>query len=345
MAVAEEFLLLERDGSVAPRAASVVRQTGLDEQVGQKLMACQVETRTDVVTDLTHLREQLSRLRMTAADAAVRNGVRLVAAGVPPLRPRGPAAVLSDEERYREMARRFPGATASGTACGCHVHIGVPDRELAAAVLTRLRPWLPALLALTANSPITGGADSGWASYRYHAQLCWPTFRPPGVWAGVERYDQAVRALVATGAAFDASSVYFLARLSPSRPTIEVRVADTCLDVDDTVVFAGVVRALVASLIADVRQRVKVLPVPTNVIMTRLLNAARGRTQPAGLLARITPELDRAGDTGAVYAGFERLRREGSGADRQRRLWRAYGPSTTYVDALAEATTSAVALR
>jgi carboxylate-amine ligase len=343
MGVEEEFLLLERDGGVAPRAAEVVRQAGLGEQVKQVFMACQLETTTGVVTDLPELRRELTRLRLAAADAAVRNGVRLVAAGVPPLPPNGPAVVLSDE-RLRELARRFPDATASGTACGCHVHIGVPDRELAAAVLTRLRPWLPTLLALTANSPITGGADSGWASYRYRTQLCWPTFRPPGVWAGAERYDQAVRALVATGAAFDTSSVYLLARLSPSNPTIEVRVADTCLDVEDTVLFAAVVRALVASLIVDIGQRAKVLPVPGNVLMARLLDAARGRMQPAGLLSRITPELDRAGDTGAVYAGYERRRREGSGADRQRRFWRAYGPSTTYVDALAEATTPALPL-
>lgn len=346
MGVEEEFLLLERDGGVAPRAAEVVRQAGLDEQVKQEFMACQLETTTGVVTDLAELRRELMWLRLTAADAAARNGVRLVAAGVPPLQPDGPAVVLSDEGRYRELARRFPGATASGTACGCHVHIGVPDRELAAAVLTRLRPWLPVLLAMTVNSPIAGGADSGWASYRYHAQLRWPTFRPPGIWASAERYDQAVRSLVAEGAAFDASGVYFLARLSPRYPTIEVRVADTCLDVDDTVLFAGVVRALVASLIADIHQRVKVLPVPGKTIMAQLLDAARGRMQLAGLLSQITPELDRAGDTDAVNEGFERLRRDGSGADRQRRLWQAYGPSTTYIDALAEATTpAAVALR
>jgi carboxylate-amine ligase len=146
----------------------------------------------------------------------------------------------------------------------------------------------------------------------------------------------------------DASSVYFLARLSPHYPTIEVRVADTCLDVEDTVLFAGVVRALVALitdiLITDIRQHVKLLPVPGTVIMTRLLDAALGRVEPAGLLARITPELDRAGDTGEVYAGFERLRREGHGADRQRRLWHAHGAAKAYVGALADATTPLGAL-
>ncbi|MEV6494190.1 hypothetical protein AB0M20_37045 [Actinoplanes sp. NPDC051633] len=98
-----------------------------------------------------------------------------------------------------------------------------------------------------------------------------------------------MRALVAAGAAWDTSSIYFLAWLSPGNLTIQVRVADTCLNVDDTVVFAGVVRALVASLITDLRQRVKVLPVPSNVIMARLLDAARGRMQLASLLSRITP--------------------------------------------------------
>ncbi|GID30853.1 carboxylate-amine ligase [Paractinoplanes brasiliensis] len=344
LGVEEEFLLLEPDGALAPAAPAVVSRAGCAEQIKPEFMAYQVETATTVVTDLAELRRELGRLRLIAADAADRLGVRLVAAGTAPL-DTGPPVVVSDLERYRELARRFPEAAAHGTACGCHVHIGVPDRELAAAVLTRMRPWLPALLALTVNSPIARGVDTGWASHRYHAQHYWPTFRPPGVWAGAERYDEAVRALVANGAAMDPQGIYFLARLSPRFPTIEVRVGDTLLDPLDTVVFAGVVRALVATLIGDVRGRVKILPEPDATIRARLMNAAFGHTDPAALLARITPELDRAGDTGEVYAGFERLRRGGTGAQRQRRLWRAYGPTKAFVDALAEATTPVAAIR
>ncbi|MCY1136844.1 YbdK family carboxylate-amine ligase [Actinoplanes sp. Pm04-4] len=343
MGVEEEFLLLEPDGTPAPVAPAVVRRAGLDEQIKPEFMAYQVETATAVVTDLAGLGRELRRLRLIAAEAADREGVRLVASGAVPFAS-GPQVVVTDSERYRDLARRFPGAAAYGTACGCHVHIGVADRELATAVLTRLRPWLPALLALTVNSPIAGGGDTGWASYRYHAQMRWPTFRPPGIWAGADRYDEAVRALIATGAAADASGIYFLARLSPRYPTIEVRVGDTCLEAHDTVLFAAAVRALVATLIEDVRRRVKVLPEREATIRAHLLNAAFGHTGTAALLRRIEPELDRTGETDEVHAGFERLRRTGTGADRQRRLWRAYGASKSFVDALAEATAPVAAV-
>jgi carboxylate-amine ligase len=341
MGVEEEFLLLEPHGAVAPKAPEVVRRAGADEQIKTEYMSYQLETATPVCTGLDELRRELSRLRMAAAAAAERSGVRLVASGAPPF-PAGPMMAFNEEDRYRRLARRFPEATEAGGTCGCHVHIGVPDRELAAAVLTRIRPWLPGLLALTVNSPVTGATDTGWASHRYRTQLRWPTFRPPDVWASAEQYDREVRWHLAAGTALDESGIYFLARLSARYPTIEVRVADTGLGVADTVLLAGVVRALVATLIEDVRQRAKIVPVAAGRITERLLAVARGGTRTADeaarLLGKITPQLDANGDTGEVYAGVERLRREGTGAERQRRLWKRYGPTRDFVGALAEAT-------
>ncbi|GAA2909884.1 putative glutamate--cysteine ligase 2 [Actinoplanes cyaneus] len=334
--VEEEFLLLGPDGRVTPTAASLVRLARAPGRVKLELMSYQVETTTGVCEDLQDLRRDLTRLRLIAADAAERTGAYLVAAGVMPL-PGGPARALSDGDRYRELARRFPEATTMGE-CGCHVHVGVPDRELATAVLTRLRPWLPALLALTANSPFAAGTDTGWASSRYPAQLRWPTFRPPQIWASADHYDRAVRHHVDAGTAMDAAGVYFLARLSPRYPTIEVRVSDTCLDVADTVLLTGVVRALVQATLDDVGRGEKIVPVPAERVEADLELAARGRLRASErLLAKITPFL--GPDTGEVLAGFERLRREGTGADRQRRLWARHGPTPGFVRELAHATT------
>ncbi|MDI6105229.1 YbdK family carboxylate-amine ligase [Actinoplanes sp. NEAU-A12] len=347
MGVEEEFLLLDPDGAVAPEASAVVRHTGGDDRIKPEYMAYQVETATSVCTGLDELRQELTGLRLIAARAADRAGVHLVASGSPPFRA-GPIDALTDGDRYRRLAHLFPEATRAGATCGCHVHIGVPDRELAAAVLTRIRPWLPALLALTVNSPVADAGDTGWSSHRYRTQLCWPTFRPPGVWASAARYDAEVRSHVASGAALDASGIYFLARLSSRYPTIEVRVADTGLSVDDTLLFAGVTRALIGTLIEDVRQRMKVVPAPDARVSADLLSVARGGGRMgkdvARLLAKITPQLDGSGDTGEVYAGVERLRREGTGAERQRRLWRQHGPTGGFVAALAAETTPALAL-
>ncbi|BBH67278.1 putative glutamate--cysteine ligase 2 [Actinoplanes sp. OR16] len=318
-----------------------------DDRVKPEYMAYQVETTTSIHTGLDDLRRELAGLRLTTAEAAERSGTYLVASGAVPL-PAGPVDALSGHGRYREMARRFPDATEAGACCGCHVHIGVPDRELATAVLTRLRPWLPALLALTVNSPVAGASDTGWQSYRYPTQMSWPTFRPPSIWPSAERYDQEVSELIEAGTAVDVAGVHFMARLSARFPTIEIRIADTGLAVADTVLFAGVTRALVAALIEDVKQHVKVLPPPGHQVSEQLLAAARG-ADPVGeggdrLLAKITPQLDALGDTGEIYAGFERLRREGTGAARQLRLWQRYGPTSGFIGALAEETAPAVLL-
>jgi carboxylate-amine ligase len=351
MGVEEEFLLMAagEDTSVSPVASRVIKLAGLDDQIRPALMAYQVRTATAVCTRLDELRRDLVRLRLIAADAAERGGARLIACGVVPVSTTPPLAP-GDHPRYRELTRRFPAAVAGGATCGCHVHIGIPDRDLAVAVLARIRPWLPALLALTVNSPFAGALDTGWASYRYHTQLRWPTFRPPGTWIDADRYDRVVRALVASGAAMDPAAVQMLARLSPRVPTLQVRVADTCLDVEDTVMYTEVVRALVASLIDDVRRREKVLPVPGALIEAQLLTAAHGQmrvrrgrpTTPddamrtgavARLLARVTPYLEASDD---VFAGIERLWLDGTGAERQRRM-HAERPAQ-FVRSLAEAT-------
>ncbi|GAA4600509.1 carboxylate-amine ligase [Actinoplanes octamycinicus] len=335
--VEEEFLLLEADGAVAPVAPSVVRQARVPGQIKPEYMAYQLETSSRVCHDLDELRRDLTRLRMIAVDAAERTGVHLVATGVVPLNG-GPRQALSDDERYRELARRFPDASSAGGMCGCHVHVGVPDRELAAAVLTRLRPWLPALLALTVNSPFAVAEDTGWASSRYPAQLRWPSFRPPGVWAGAEHYDRAVRQHVEAGTALDVAGVYLMARLSPRYPTIEVRIGDTCLDVGDAVLLAGVIRALIGALLDDVRRNEKVVPASDAWLDAHLELAARGRLGHTDrLLAKITEYLDE--DLGTVYTEIERQRREGTGADRQRRLWARHGGGEPFVRGLARATT------
>jgi carboxylate-amine ligase len=116
-------------------------------------------------------------------------------------------------------------------------------------VPARLRPWLASLLAITVNSPIAGGHDTAWASWRYPLWSRWPTATPPAIWSDATAYDAAVRRLIARGAALDERSIYILARLSPRYPTVEVRVADVCLDTG-----TGLTRALVATTPAQARQ-------------------------------------------------------------------------------------------
>ena len=199
LGVEEEFVLLDPStGAVVLAGPDLVRMLGGEPGIQQELMRFQVETGTRVCTGLDEAGRELIRLRRLAAAAAASLGCRLVASGVAPYRTPGLAAV-TPQSRYQELARRYGPVVAEAGTCACHVHVGVPSREAGVQVLARLRPWLAPLLAVSANSPIAAGHDTGWASWRYVIQSRWPTATPPAVWPDAAAYDAAVRGLIGQG--------------------------------------------------------------------------------------------------------------------------------------------------
>jgi glutamate---cysteine ligase / carboxylate-amine ligase len=357
LGVEEEFVLLDPStGAPVLAGPELVRMLSGEPGVRQEVMRFQVETATGVCTGLDEVGRELVRLRRLAAAAAARLGCRLVASGVAPYRTPGLAAVTG-QPRYRELARRYGPVVADAGTCGCHVHVGVPSRDLGVQVLARLRPWLAPLLALTANSPIAGGHDTGWASRRYAIWSRWPTAVPPEVWPDAAAYDTAVRRLIGGGVALDERNVYFLARLSPRYPTVEVRVADVCLDAGTAVLLAGLTRALVATALAEARRGTPVPAPPARQVAAALAAAARhglagaaadpvtgqpvdAATLRARLLEHVSPALSDRGDTETVTGLLRRLEDRGTGAGRQRALFARAASPAAFITALARATLS-----
>ena len=355
MGVEEEFVLLDPcTGTVALAAPDLVRMLGGEPGVQQELMRFQVETATPVCTSLDDVGFELARLRRLVADAAARLGCRLVASGTAPSPTPGLAAV-TDHPRYRELARRYGPLVADAGTCSCHVHVGVPSRDLGAQVLTRLRPWLAPLLAITVNSPIAGGHDTTWASWRYPLWSRWPTAVPPAVWGDAAAYDATVRGFIAHGTALDERAVYILARLSPRYPTAEVRVADVCLDVGTAVLLAGLTRALVATALAETRRGTPVPAAPSRWVDAALTAAARhglagpgidpftGRAADSRsllfrLLDHVHAALSDRGDAQSINRLLQRLDDQGTGAARQRVLLARAVSAPAFAEALARAT-------
>src|SRR5262249_25263362 len=119
------------------------------------------------------------------------------------------------------------------------------DRAAAIDVSNWLRPWLPSLLALSANSALYRNADTGHASWRSVLWRRWPAAGPPPFFASVDEYDQTVRMLVDSGVILDSDMIYWDVRPSSSFPTVEVRVADVPATVTETVLLATLIRAAV----------------------------------------------------------------------------------------------------
>ncbi|MFI7632797.1 YbdK family carboxylate-amine ligase [Nonomuraea sp. NPDC049400] len=345
--VEEEFLLLDRaDGRPALSAPAVLALLGGDPHIKAEAMRYQLETVTGVCTDLEQLAEELTRHRLLASRSAEELGCHLVASGIVPRHTPGLSALTADA-RYEELAARHGLVAGTGT-CGCHVHVGMPSRELGVQVLTRLRPFLATLLALSANSPIAGGVDTGWASRRHRQWSRWPTAVPPGAWRSAADYDAAVCQLIRCGRAMDERSVYFHARLSPRYPTVELRVMDTCLSVEDAVLLAAMARALVCLAIADVARGVPIKTLSDRQVVAELNAAARhgldalavdpytSRAMPhRALLELLLPRLP---EPEPIALLIHRLDGRGTGAARQRTMWSQAGTPPRFAQLLAGAT-------
>ncbi|MEU4244085.1 glutamate--cysteine ligase [Actinoplanes sp. NPDC026619] len=352
--VEEEFLLLDpHSGENVPLAGKVL--SALPESVrGQSRLEFRhsmIEMVTPVCTGLAELRQHLVDNRRAAAAAAADAGARLVAVGATPVAE--PVLEPTENPRFHEIARFYGPIAADPAVCGCHVHVGVPDRALAIEVGNHLRAWLPVVQALAANSPLYRGADTGYASWRSVQLQRWPSLGPAPHADSAAGYDATVATLVSAGVMLDDTMVLWYSRPSATFPTVEVRVGDVGATVDDTVVIAGLVRALVATAMDDISAGRPARRVPDDLLRAAHWNAARTaldgtltdlRSQCARpawdlvdeLVGYVGPVLRRQRDQDVVEAQLARLRRDGTGAARQRRILSAGGDTAAVLDRLAE---------
>lgn len=360
--VEEEFLLVDpHSGEPVPYNRAVAERAkakGVDLQL--ELTSCQVETTSDVMASSEDLRAELSRLRGVASEAAVGAGARLLAVGLPPTVPR--EFPITDKPRYREIAEKFGMIAHEQGICGCHVHVAVPSREVAVRVGNRLRPWLPSLLALTANSAIYRSTDTGYASWRSVLWARWPSAGPPPHFDSIDDYDAAVAMMLDAGAILDDGMVYWDVRPSANFPTIEVRVADVPATVAETVLFATLVRAAVMTALDDEQRGAPMPSLTSHALKAAYWTAARyglaGRTVdladthatlPAArllsnLVDRVEPALEALGEVDMVREELTRVTAEGNGAMRQRRAWERRHEVGDVIEEAATATAAGVRL-
>ncbi|MFI9341159.1 glutamate--cysteine ligase [Streptomyces sp. NPDC052773] len=347
--VEEEYLLLDPvTGIPVPlaekvrMAADLARLTG-GREVQCELLQAQVEVATPVCDSLQEVGGHLLRLRHALASAAEAHGCRIAPVATPPLRDALHPVAVTDHARYRAMLVQAPQLVAEQLVNGMHVHVAVPSREAGVQVLNRLRPWLPTLTAMSANSPLWDGHDTGFASWRTVIFGRWPVAGLPPVFRDLEDYERRVQRLIDCGLISDTGQLYWQARLSERYPTVEVRCLDVQLRADEAVMCAGVVRALVETALAEATAGEPVPDCAPELLQAAMWHAARHGLSDAlidpvgatrhragdmlcGLLRHIGAALDASGDTREVSALVHRLLRQGTGADRQRAALAAGGP-------------------
>jgi glutamate---cysteine ligase / carboxylate-amine ligase len=332
--VEEELLLIDPDSGVPVALAGTVVDPDGEDAPEHELQRQQVETGTAPCTGLAELTDQLRRRRTIAADAAHGEGAELAALATSPLEV---APSVTPDERYLTMIKTYGLTAQEQLTCGCHVHVSVESEDEGVAVLDRIRPWLAPLLAMTANSPFWQGRDSGYASYRRQVWGRWPCTGPTELFGSPKVYHDTVETMIESGALLDEGMIYFDARLSRTYPTVEIRVADVCLRVDDAVLLASLVRALVETAARAWRSgeppqqgRVELLRLAgwrasRSGLDGDLVDPVTGHAAPASVVVRrlvdhVTPALADLGDLDATTALVDDLLGRGNGAARQRRV-------------------------
>ncbi|MFC5722941.1 glutamate--cysteine ligase [Streptomyces gamaensis] len=346
LGIEEEYLLLDPATALpVPMAEQVCAAVDLEpvvheREVQAELLQAQVEVATPVCADLAEAGHHLQRLRHAVSSAAKKAGCRIAACGTAPRTGLAPVPVTR-KPRYLAMRSQAGRLVEEQLVNGMHVHVAIPDREMGVAVLNRLRPWLPVLVAMTANSPLWNGQDTGFASWRTVVYSRWPVCGPPPFFADLADYEQRIQALLEAGAIADRGQLYWQARLSDRYPTIEVRCADVQLRADDAVMFGGIVRGLVATAIHDEKTGGRAPHARPELLSAATWHAARhglegelvdpdGKRRGAEdvvrtLLGHVAQALEESGDTRQVDSLVRRLLRRGSPADRQRRVLAADG--------------------
>ena len=356
LGVEEEYLLVD---AVEPYGIDAVEAVfdeipdAIRDSVQHEFMRSQIEVASPPQLELGGLYDSMRHLRRELAAASERAGARLVAVGASPAS--GPPARILDKPRYHRMRERFGDLSPGQGLNGMHVHVSIPDPETGVQVLNHLRPWLPILQAATANSPIFDGQDTSYASWRSMLWERWPTVGPTPYLESHEHYETLVSDLIASGAMLDQGMLYWYARLSANYPTVEIRMGDVCPSLDETLLLAALTRALVATLLRNVRDGLPAPDVPHPLVMAAHWRAAHDglegmnidmatrQSRPAWRLMRqlvdhVSPELERHGDREMVSVLLGRLRAKGTGAARQRALLAKRGSVSDVVDWLVQVT-------
>src|SRR5918997_1685816 len=254
--IEEEFALIDPETlELIPRFEvlrdAAVSDPVLAESIAGELISSEIEIRSGRGTDVEDARIRQADRRRRLFSLAASHGVALGSTGTHPLSDYREQHII-DTEHYRRVEEGLKYVAWRNNTFSLHVHVGIRGADRAIQVCDRLRPILPELLAISANSPFLDGHDSGLHSVR--SQIFTKSFPRCGVpdpWGSFATYADFVDLLVRTGSVVEHTQLWWSVRPHHSFGTVELRICDAQSSAEASTALAGLAVACVAQAALD----------------------------------------------------------------------------------------------
>lgn len=222
-------------------------QKVIKDKVKAEMHQAVVEVGTDICADVDEAFMDVATLRKTISGIADELGLWMGASGTHPF-SHWEKQLITEHIRYSEIVNELQEAARSNLIFGLHVHVGMETREMAIHIANSARYFLPHIFALSTNSPFWEGRQTGYKSFRTKVFEKFPRTGIPDLFASIEDYDNYVKLLVKTNCIDNAKKIWWDLRVHPFFNTVEFRICDIPMTVQETTAIAGIFQALCAKL-------------------------------------------------------------------------------------------------
>lgn len=250
LGIEEEFQTIDpRTRELKSHMSQIVEggQVVLQERIKQEMHQAVVETGTNVCVNIQQAREEVTYLRKMLLDLAQKQRLKVASAGTHPFSD-WQKQLITPNERYDQLIDEMRDVARGNLIFGLHVHVGIDDRNEAIKIMNEVRYFLPHIFALSTNSPFWCGRNTGFKSYRSKVFDKFPRTGIPDYFASASEYDNYVNLLIKTNCIDNGKKIWWDIRVHPFYPTIEFRICDVPMRVDETICLAAIMQAVIAKL-------------------------------------------------------------------------------------------------
>ena len=275
--VEEEYMVLDpvtlelksHEQKIVHEGQKVIR-----DKVKAEMHQAVVEVGTDICADVDEAFMDVSTLRKTIHAIADDLGLKMGAAGTHPF-SHWESQLITDHVRYSEIVNELQEAARSNLIFGLHVHVGMETRELAIHIANSARYFLPHVFALSTNSPFWEGRQTGYKSFRTKVFEKFPRTGIPDFFGSIEDYDNYVKLLIKTNCIDNAKKIWWDLRVHPFFNTVEFRICDIPLTVQETIAITALFQAICAKLYKLRNQNLNFIIYPRALVNENKWRASR----------------------------------------------------------------------